>query len=81
MAYSHIRSMNRDLEEGMTDGKYKKLTPNRGGVTENELRARTLRDLDDVWFGYHETPAKALPDSTHTDKTHDFVATKPAELL
>lgn len=81
MTYAHIRSMNRDLEEGMSDGKYKKVVQNRGGVVEGELRARTLRDLDDIWYGFHETPAKALPDSTHTDQTHDFVATKKPELL
>lgn len=81
MAYAHVRSMNRDLEEGMTDGKYKKITPNRGGVVEAELRARSLRDLDDIWFGYHETSAKALPDSTHTDKTENYVDNRNPELL
>lgn len=35
MAVNESRSMNADLREGLTDGVVKKLTPDRGGVTDS----------------------------------------------
>jgi hypothetical protein len=35
MAVNETRSLNRELAEGITDGVVKKLTPDRGGVTDS----------------------------------------------
>jgi hypothetical protein len=53
--------MNADLREGMTDGSYKKVVRNRGGVVEHGF-VDSRRDLADVWFGIHEDVSKHLPD-------------------
>jgi len=79
MAYPQPRSMNRDLEEGMSDGKYKRVTPNRGGVTEGDLLYRDRKDLADVWYGIHEVQEKSLPDTTVNRTSNHFVVTKPSE--
>lgn len=61
MAYAPSRSMNNELSEGSTDGKYKKIVNNRGGVVEpNTYESRS--DLNDNWFGIHEKPVKVTPD-------------------
>lgn len=41
MAVNESRSMNRDLKMGATDGKFKSLTPDRGG--EVEMTASAVR--------------------------------------
>lgn len=77
MAMPNSRSMNGELSEGMTDGKYKKVVNNRGGqvqLTTTESRD----DLKDVWYGIHEQPAKVRPDGK-TVGTPNFVHTAPAE--
>lgn len=46
MAVNESRSMNRDLKMGATDGKFKSLTPSRGGeveVTAPAVRAHELQ--------------------------------------
>lgn len=44
MAVNETRSLNGDLAEGLTDGVVKKLTPDRGGVTdEGTVHARNSR--------------------------------------
>lgn len=61
MAYANPRSMNAELSQGSTDGKYKHISPNRGGTVEpTTYEAR--RDLNDNWFGIHEKQVKVAPD-------------------
>lgn len=78
MAYPAGRSMNGDLHEGSTDGKYKKVIRNRGGVVESA----TYEDragLDDVWYGIHELEVKIMPDGTPV-RTPNYVATRKAQI-
>lgn len=81
MVYPRNRSMNHDLEEGMTDGKYKKIAPNRGGETEKELHYAERVDLYDMHYGVHETPAKRLPDGTLDRESAMFVKNTKAEVF
>ena len=78
MATAPPRSVNAELSEGMTDGKYKKVVTDRGGFVE---RATYLerQDLHDVWYGIHEEPEKVLPDA-RARHTPNFVATPVAQL-
>ena len=72
MGYPPSRSMNQELSEGSTDGKYKKIVRDRGGVVEPgtyESRA----DLDDMWYGFHEKQVKVAPDGL-LHATPDFVS-------
>lgn len=80
MVYPALRSMNKDLEEGMSDGKYKKICPNRGGVTEDRLLYAERADLYDVYYGIHETPDKRLPDGTLDIKSSEYVSNRPAQI-
>lgn len=46
MAVNEARSMNKDLKEGANDGKFKSLTPDRGGDVEESapmVRAQILQ--------------------------------------
>lgn len=61
MAYAAPRSANRELDEGMTDGKYRKAIMDRGGVVEN-CTYESRRDLTDGWYGIHEAQIKRTPD-------------------
>jgi hypothetical protein len=61
MAYPQTRSMNTDLHAGMTDGKYKKIEPNRGGFCE-ETSHDDRNDMSDIWYGFHEADTVELPD-------------------
>lgn len=65
MATNETQSLNGNLAEGMSDGKYKKVEADRGGVVGIETwEAR--QHLNDVYFGIHEAKDKVLPDgSTH----------------
>jgi hypothetical protein len=74
------RSMNRDLMEGMSDGKYQKVIQNRGGVVEKNLGYGTLEDLSDTYYGVHEAPIKHLPDGTLDKDSTMYVPTKPVEV-
>lgn len=80
MVYPVSRSMNGDLAEGMSDGKYKKICPNRGGITESDLAAAERWDLDDVWYGIHEAPVKRLPDTTVEARSEHYAATKAPQI-
>ena len=73
MAVNNSRTLNGDLAEGMSDGKYKKVVTDRGGVVD----AATYLDrsqLDDLYHGIHEATTKVLPDGT-THTTPDYVTT------
>lgn len=57
MGYAPQRSMSGNLQEGATDGTYKKIIRERGGFVENTTwEAR--KDLADVWYGMYEAPVK-----------------------
>ena len=79
MAVAPHRSSNAELEEGMTDGKYKKLAPNRGGFTEVERLVRDRRDMADVWHGFHEASEKSFPDGSKPRTTPGYAATEAAD--
>jgi hypothetical protein len=61
MVYPLSRSMNADLHEGATDGKYKKVIQNRGGVVESTTYLERS-DLFDAYFGIHEKAVKVSGD-------------------
>lgn len=61
MAYATPRSANRELDEGMTDGKYRKGVTDRGGVVEN-LTFESRSCLTDGFYGIHEAQEKITPD-------------------
>lgn len=79
MAYAPSRSMNAELNEGATDGRYKKVVRDRGGlgVTHSET-AHVRGDLNDVWYGIHEKPEKVRPDGRAV-RTPNFIPTPPAQ--
>lgn len=49
MAVNETRSMNGDLREGLTDGVVKKLTPDRGGVTDKDTVVDRNMDLQEQY--------------------------------
>lgn len=77
MVYPASRSVNAELNEGATDGKYKKVINNRGGAVEHTSQF-DRDDLKDVWYGIHETPVKIRPDSK-TVRTPNYIYTPHAE--
>lgn len=77
MAVNDSRSMNAELAEGMSDGKYKKVRPNVSGGEPATAADRT--NLSDVYYGVHEASEKVLPDGT-THATPAYVPTAPFRL-
>lgn len=77
MALPPLRSMNGALNEGATDGKYKKVNQNREGAEYTTQDGRT--DLDDVWFGIHETPDKEVPGRPGSRVTPNYVPTREVD--
>ncbi|WP_406362530.1 hypothetical protein [Streptomyces sp. NBC_01579] len=75
MSYANERSLTGDLNEGLTDGAYKKVVQDRGGVVETTTYG-VRRDLNDLWFGIHEAPVKHTPDGWPVT-TPNCVATPP----
>lgn len=78
MATNESRSLNAELAEGATDGKYKKITVDRGGSVSPETW-ESRRDLSQRDFGMQEAKDKVLPDGT-VHVTPDYVAT-PTPLM
>lgn len=79
MAYAPSRSMNAELNEGATDGKYKKLVVDRGGLgVASSATVRHRVDLNDVWYGRHEEAVKMRPDGKPVH-TPNYVPTPPAQ--
>jgi hypothetical protein len=78
MAYAPHRSMNSDLAEGMTDGKYKKVVNNRGGFI-NSLTNEDRELLSVYWYNINETPDKVLPDGSKR-RTEQYVPTQPGDI-
>jgi hypothetical protein len=59
MSVNRSRSQNLELNEGATDGTYKKIPPNRSNV-ENSLDER--REMS--WrYGFEDAPVKFRPDT------------------
>jgi hypothetical protein len=80
MAYARRRaSVNAELAEGATDGGYKKIVSNRGGIVEHTFVA-ARRNLDDIRYGLHEAHTKELPDGT-VRPTPDYTPTAPPRYL
>jgi hypothetical protein len=77
MVYPVSRSMNSELNEGATDGKYKKVVRDRGQA-EGATHASRL-DLDDYYYGIHEEPLKVRPDGKLVH-TPNYVATPPVSM-
>ncbi|MFC4498574.1 MULTISPECIES: hypothetical protein [Streptomyces] len=78
MSYANQRSLTGEVNEGLTDGTYKKVVRDRGG----EVEATTYdarRDLDDVWYGIHEAQTKATPDGRAVS-TPNYVPTPAPHL-
>jgi hypothetical protein len=79
MAYPTARSMNAELNEGATDGKYKKIVVDRGGLgVANSATVRARVDLSDVWYGRHEDLVKVRPDGQPV-QTPNYVQTPPSQ--
>lgn len=76
MAYATPRSANRELDEGMTDGKYRKGVMDRGGVVD-PLTYESRSCLTDGWYGIHEDQEKITPDGIRV-RTPNCVRTPPA---
>lgn len=75
MALPPLRSLNGDLIEGATDGSYKKGVNNRGGQVEPTTYAKR-DELDDVWYGIHETQPKDVPGMLGYHNSPHYVATR-----
>jgi hypothetical protein len=78
MSYAPNRQLAGELNEGLTDGTYKKVNTDRGGRVESTTYA-VRRDLADLWYGVHETPVKERPDGV-TVRTPGYVPNPPAHL-
>jgi hypothetical protein len=71
--------MNAELNEGATDGKYKKVVRDRGGLGVAHSGTVTARlDLHDVWYGIHEDEIKIRPDGKPVH-TPNYVSTPPSQ--
>lgn len=61
MAVNISRSMNAELNEGTTDGSYKKIPVDRSVVSDRNLNVR--REMS--WrYGFEDSPRKYRPDSS-----------------
>jgi hypothetical protein len=78
MAYAPHRSCNADLVEGMTDGRYKKIAMDQGGMINPTLYA-SRRDFNDIWYGFHEVELKMLGDGTMA-RTPNYRDNKEAQI-
>ncbi len=66
MAVNTSQSQNACLAEGMSDGKYKKIVQDRGGVID-PVNPAEKADLSTGLYVVQEAPSKLLPDGTrHT---------------
>lgn len=74
------RSVNRELDEGMTDGTYKKVVQNRGGIVEAATWL-ARKNLSVKLYGVVEAPRKMLPDGSGTVETPYTVETPNPEAL
>lgn len=68
MSHAPERSRNGSLKNGMTDGSYKKLAPDRGGFVETTTQ-EAREALNPMTYGYQELPFKEQPDGTVREST------------
>lgn len=61
MAYPRTRSCNSELDAGATDGKYRKVVNDRGGVVEHTFLPNR-EDLVGGFYGIHESGTMVRPD-------------------
>jgi hypothetical protein len=62
MAVNDSRSMNSDLRKGAVDGKFKSLTPDRGGVVDPTSAAIRQSELN-IQYNIQTTPLPEMPES------------------
>lgn len=79
MAYPQLRSMNASLTEGATDGRYKKVISDRDGVVDPQTYANR-DELDDVWYGIHETNPKDVPGMSGYKSTPNYRPTAAPDM-
>ncbi|MEV6310034.1 hypothetical protein AB0M10_15715 [Streptomyces sp. NPDC051840] len=79
MSYAPNRSLTGEINEGLTDGSYKKVVRDRGGQVDPATNA-AREDLNDLWYGIHETPYKAAPGG-RVVSTPNYVPTRPPHLF
>ena len=76
MAYAKTRSLNQELNEGQTDGRFKKVITDRAGAVEMTTWEQR-KDLANR-FGIHEAQEKVLPGSGEAVRTPYTVSTDGA---
>jgi hypothetical protein len=77
MAINASRSMNDDLVEGATDGKYKKLRPNSSASSMNtEATYDTRKSLSLLYYGYGEARMNEVPGRNTYVRNPSFVPNK-----
>lgn len=62
MAVNESRSMNADLYKGATDGKFKSLTPSRGGDVDPTAAAIRATELN-IQYNVQTPPSAFMPES------------------
>lgn len=77
MAMPRIRSVNRELEAGATDGKYKKVIMDRGGDVEHTFVANR-EDLIGAYYGVHEAPVMQVPGRPGRPCVNPYAVSTPA---
>lgn len=78
MGLPQLRSMNAELDSGLTDGSYKKVVRDRGGIEIDADTQQSRRDLHDLYYGIHEAEVKQAP--TRGDvRTQAYCATPKAD--
>lgn len=63
MAVNESRSMNNDLKEGSNDGKFKNLTPDRGGEVEGAEPMKRAQTLQPQYGIVERTPLANTPEA------------------
>jgi hypothetical protein len=77
MAYAKTRSVNRELEAGATDGKYRKVIADRGGEVEHTFVENRM-DLTSAFYGIHESPVFQVPGRPGQPCTNPYAVATPA---
>ncbi|MEV7902212.1 hypothetical protein [Streptomyces anulatus] len=78
MSYATNRPLTGEVNEGLTDGRYKKINRDRGGSVDPATYA-ARSDLSDRLYGLHEANTKERPDGL-TVRTPGYVPNPPAHL-
>ena len=80
MALPVTRSVLRELDEGMTDGTFKKVVRDRGGIVEPDFWT-ARRQLSVKLYGIVESPEKVCPCCNNAVHTPYTIATQDPEGL